>query len=73
MIPATLLRTPGDAITLLDEELVALPCGAAFWPVERTLIVADLHFEKGSSFARRGALVPPYDTAARRASVAAVS
>ena len=64
MTPATLLRTPGDAIALLDEELVALPCGAALWPAERTLIVADLHFEKGSSFARRGALVPPYDTAA---------
>ena len=64
MTMATLLRTPGDAIRLLGEELVALPCGAAFWPAERTLIVADLHFEKGSSFARRGALVPPYDTAA---------
>lgn len=64
MSAATLLRTPGDAITLLGEELVALPCGAALWPATGTLIVADLHFEKGSSFARRGALVPPYDTAA---------
>ncbi len=71
MTPATLLRTPGDAIALLDEELVALPCGAAVWPAERTLIVADLHFEKGSSFARRGALLPPYDTAATLARLAA--
>jgi DNA ligase-associated metallophosphoesterase len=36
--------------------------GAAWWPEERLLVVADLHFEKGSSFARRGALLPPYDT-----------
>ena len=26
------------------------------------LLVADLHFEKGSSFARRGMMLPPYDT-----------
>ncbi len=71
MTPATLLRTPGDAIRLLDEELVALSCGAAFWPATRTLIVADLHFEKGSSFARRGAPIPPYDTAATLARLAA--
>jgi DNA ligase-associated metallophosphoesterase len=28
------------------------------------LAIADLHFEKGSSFAQRGVLLPPYDTAA---------
>ena len=28
------------------------------------LLVADLHLEKGSSFAERGVLLPPYDTAA---------
>lgn len=37
--------------------------GAMWWPDERMLVVADLHFEKGSSFAsRRGVLLPPYDT-----------
>jgi hypothetical protein len=41
----------------------ALPEGALWWADERLLVVADLHFEKGSSFARRGQLVPPYDTA----------
>jgi DNA ligase-associated metallophosphoesterase len=69
--PPVLLRTPGDALPLVGEELVALACGAAWWPAERTLIVADLHFEKGSSFARRGALVPPYDTGATLARLAA--
>jgi DNA ligase-associated metallophosphoesterase len=38
--------------------------GALIWDEERTLIVADLHLEKGSSFARRGQPLPPYDTAA---------
>ncbi|MFD0916996.1 ligase-associated DNA damage response endonuclease PdeM [Pseudahrensia aquimaris] len=36
--------------------------GIAFWEAADTLIVADLHLEKGSSFARRGQLIPPYDT-----------
>ncbi|MEC9345267.1 MAG: ligase-associated DNA damage response endonuclease PdeM [Pseudomonadota bacterium] len=39
--------------------------GALFWPGERTIVVSDLHFEKGSAHAARGhGLVPPYDTAA---------
>jgi DNA ligase-associated metallophosphoesterase len=36
--------------------------GALFWRAESTLLVADLHFEKFSSFARRGYMLPPYDT-----------
>jgi DNA ligase-associated metallophosphoesterase len=36
--------------------------GALYLPEEDALVVADLHFEKGSSFARRGSLLPPYDT-----------
>ncbi|HTM76834.1 MAG TPA: ligase-associated DNA damage response endonuclease PdeM [Devosia sp.] len=39
-----------------------LPSGALYWPAQRTLLVADLHLEKMSSFARRGQLLPPYDT-----------
>lgn len=42
----------------------ALPEGALWWPSERMLIVADLHLEKGSSFAARGIALPPYDTRA---------
>jgi uncharacterized protein len=38
--------------------------GALFWPEQSALVVADLHLEKGSSFATRGVLLPPYDTAA---------
>lgn len=36
--------------------------GALYMPDEATLVVADLHLEKGSSLARRGSLLPPYDT-----------
>ncbi len=40
--------------------------GALFWPEEETLVVADLHLEKGSSYAqsRRPQFLPPYDTRA---------
>ncbi|WP_229428431.1 ligase-associated DNA damage response endonuclease PdeM [Microvirga pudoricolor] len=44
--------------------------GAMYLPDEDTLLVADLHFEKGSSYARRGMLLPPYDT---RETLAALS
>jgi DNA ligase-associated metallophosphoesterase len=36
--------------------------GVLYWADESLLVVADLHLEKGSSFARRGMLLPPYDT-----------
>lgn len=45
-------------------DLVLDLAGALYWPEESTLVVADLHLEKGSSFAARGMLLPPYDTAA---------
>jgi hypothetical protein len=38
--------------------------GALFWEEQGLLVVSDLHLEKGSSFAKRGVLLPPYDTAA---------
>lgn len=44
--------------------LEALPSGIAYWPERRTAMVADLHFEKGSGFAAKGALLPPFDTSA---------
>jgi uncharacterized protein len=40
------------------------PAGALFWPKPGLLVIADLHLEKGSGFAARGVLLPPYDTAA---------
>ncbi len=40
-----------------------LVSGALYWPAHDTLLVADLHLEKMSSYARSGQLLPPYDTA----------
>jgi hypothetical protein len=40
------------------------PAGALYWPEPGLLAAADLHLEKGSSFAARGVLLPPYDTVA---------
>lgn len=36
--------------------------GAIFWPRQNSLIIADLHLEKGSYFCARGNLIPRYDT-----------
>lgn len=44
------------------ETLHALAAGALYDAARQTLIVSDLHLEKGSSFAARGAPLPPYDT-----------
>ena len=41
---------------------VADPSGALVWPEQGLVAVADLHLEKGSALARRGTLLPPYDT-----------
>ena len=38
--------------------------GALFWPAQEALLVADLHLEKASWFARLGQFLPPYDSQA---------
>jgi DNA ligase-associated metallophosphoesterase len=53
-----------STITISETTFVADPAGALYWPEQKLLCVADLHLEKGSSLARRGSLLPPYDTAA---------
>ena len=50
----------------------ALPQGALYWPARRALLVADLHFEKASWFARAGQMLPPYDSVATLADLAAI-
>lgn len=59
---ATSIAIAGEA-ALLDLS------GALYVSARETLVVADLHFEKGSAFARRGAMLPPYDTAATLANL----
>jgi DNA ligase-associated metallophosphoesterase len=57
-------RAAAHEIVVAGEALLADCDGALYWPREGLLAVADLHLEKGSSYARRGVLLPPYDTAA---------
>ena len=38
------------------------PSGALWLAGERALVAGDLHLEKGSAYAARGQLLPPYDT-----------
>ena len=49
-------------VTVNGVPLMVDASGALWWPEHRLLVLADLHLEKGSGFAERGALLPPYDT-----------
>lgn len=59
-------------LSISGRSFIADVSGALYWPAERALIVADLHLEKGAAFARRGVMLPPYDTRATLERLAAV-
>jgi len=65
------VATP-NAFDVAGVTLLADLSGALFWEEQRLLVVSDLHLEKGSSFAARGVLLPPYDTVATLGRLAAV-
>jgi DNA ligase-associated metallophosphoesterase len=54
----------GAILEVVGVSFIADLSGALFWEEQSLLVVSDLHLEKGSSFARRGVLLPPYDSAA---------
>ncbi|HEY0412395.1 MAG TPA: ligase-associated DNA damage response endonuclease PdeM [Allosphingosinicella sp.] len=54
-------------------DLMALGEGALFWPGRRALLIADLHLEKASWFARLGQMLPPYDSIATLADLTALA
>ncbi|MEZ5954983.1 MAG: ligase-associated DNA damage response endonuclease PdeM [Hyphomonas sp.] len=54
---STFLHVAGELLTPLPE-------GALWWAARRLLVVSDLHLEKGSAYAARGQMLPPYDTGA---------
>lgn len=57
------LADDGAFVTRLAGTDVVFRVSGALWlPAERTLVIADLHLEKGSAYAARGQLLPPYDT-----------
>ena len=49
-------------VHMAGDRLMLDPAGGLFWPEQGMLIVSDLHLEKGSSLARKGGLLPPWDT-----------
>lgn len=66
-------RTDGETtVSVAGVTFAADISGALFWEEHSLLVVSDLHLEKGSSFARRGVLLPPFDTTATLARLSAV-
>ncbi len=71
MLNAVYLRTVDETVfdngssrvLLCGKSFVADATGALYWPAEKTLIVSDLHLERGSYLTDEGVVLPPYDTA----------
>ena len=54
---------PCQAEAVVAGVSVVLDCSGALWlPKAKTLVFSDLHFEKGTSYGRKGLFLPPYDT-----------
>jgi DNA ligase-associated metallophosphoesterase len=49
-------------LSFAGEEFALVQDRALYWPRERALLVADLHLEKASFYARHGQMLPPYDS-----------
>lgn len=66
-------RHPCGGLKLtVNEEACVLRCSGALWlPAHGTLVASDLHLEKGSAFAARGQMLPPYDSPATLAKLEA--
>jgi hypothetical protein len=58
-------------LSFAGETFMASPAGTLFWQRQNALLVADLHLEKASWFARLGQLLPPYDSHATLSALAA--
>ena len=72
MTAAAAMREMASEAFMLGRLAVVPDLSGALWlPDERTLVVADLHLEKGSSYAARGVFLPPYDSTATLAALTA--
>ncbi|MBB3312929.1 hypothetical protein FHT78_004717 [Rhizobium sp. BK196] len=67
-----LAAIPGVETAIHGVAAVCDPLGALYLPDAGILVVSDLHLEKGAAFARRGMMLPPYDTLATLTVLAAV-
>lgn len=61
---------PMVPFSFAGETFSATVDGALFWPRQEALLLADLHLEKASWFARLGQFLPPYDSHATLSAVA---
>jgi DNA ligase-associated metallophosphoesterase len=57
-------------LSFAGKAFIASADGALFWPAQNALLVADLHLEKASWFARLGQFLPPYDSHATLSALA---
>ncbi len=67
-----LVPMPGVETSVAGVAAVCDPLGALYLPETGMLVVSDLHLEKGAAFARRGMMLPPYDTLATLTVLSAV-
>ncbi|MFN3473331.1 MAG: ligase-associated DNA damage response endonuclease PdeM [Blastomonas sp.] len=51
-------------LSFARQDFLIVDRAALYWPGQRALFVADLHFEKASWYAASGQMLPPYDSAA---------
>ena len=49
-------------VSFAGQEMLLTSSHALYWPAEKALLVADLHLEKASFYARHGQMLPPYDS-----------
>ncbi len=61
--PMSTLPPAQCPVSFAGVPLVADGAPALWWAEQRTLIVADIHLDKGASLNRQGLMVPSYDTA----------
>lgn len=62
MVPVSFPSGFGAPLPFAGEEFVLTRSNALYWPREQALLVADLHLEKGSWYAKSGQMLPPYDS-----------
>ena len=49
-------------VIFADKKFSFFANGELYWPSKKTLIISDLHFEKGSFFTGSNQYIPPFDT-----------
>ena len=47
---------------IAGNEAVLDVSGAVYFPADELLVIADMHLEKGTAWAKRGIFLPPYDS-----------